>query len=90
MREKFDLSESTLRGFIKNTNKLSETFNCSSLDSVKRKRKRDVAYLELEEALTLWISNKNVQGSLPSKTMICTKAAELATQMGLDFTPKDS
>ena len=36
------------------------------------------------------ISSKNIQGSLPSKAMICSKFDELATQMGLDFIPSDS
>ena len=90
VREKYDLGESKLRGFIKNTKKLFETFNSSSLESAKRKRQRDGGYPELEDAVTLWISSSNVRGSLPSKAMICKKAAELATQMGLDFNPSES
>ena len=47
VREKYDLGESTLRGFIKNTKKLFETFNSSSLESAKRKRQWDGEYPEL-------------------------------------------
>ena len=36
------------------------------------------------------ISSKNIQGSRPSKAMICSKSDELVTQMGLNFTPSDS
>ena len=59
VREKYDLGESTLRGFIKNTKKLFETFNSSSLESAKRKRQRDGEYPELEDAVTLWISSSS-------------------------------
>ena len=41
VQQKFDLSESTLRGFIKSKNKLFESFESASVDLAKRKRKRD-------------------------------------------------
>ena len=65
-RGKVGLSESTLRGFIKNKAQLVETFK------------------------HLWISPKNVKGSLPSMEMILAKAKSLAVQMGLDFEPTES
>ena len=49
VREKFDLSESTLRGFIKNTDKLFETFNCSSFNSVKRTESKSCSILRLRK-----------------------------------------
>ena len=53
VREKYVLGESTLRGFIKNTKKLFETFNSSSSESVKRKRQQDSDHPELKDAVTL-------------------------------------
>ena len=90
VREKYGLSESTLRGFIKNKAQLIENFKSSSVESVKRKRNREGAFPGLERAVTLWISSKNVQGSLPSAEMILTTAKMLSTQMGLDFEPSES
>ena len=60
------------------------------MESVKRKRNREGTFPGLERAVTLWISSKNVKGSLPSADMILTKAKMLATQMGLDFEPSES
>ena len=65
VREKYGLSESTLRGFIKNKAQLVEKFKSCSVESVKRKRNKEGAFPELEKAVT-WISSKNIKGSLPS------------------------
>ena len=90
VREKYDLSESTLRGFIKKRTQLFEKFKCSSVESAKRKRNRDGTHPEIEKAAALWISSNNVRGCLPSKEMIVAKAGQLAIQMGIDFVPSDS
>ena len=55
VREKYGLSESTLRGFIKNKAQLIENFKSSSVESVKRKRNREGAFPGLKRAVTLWI-----------------------------------
>ena len=58
VQEKFDLTESTLRGFIRNKTQLFEKFQCSSVLSSKRKRNREGAFPELEQAVTMWVSSK--------------------------------
>ena len=59
MQQKFNLSESTLWGFIKSKDELFESFESGTVDSAKRKRKRDGTFPELEDGVTLWISKRN-------------------------------
>ena len=60
-------------------------FECSSVESAKRKRNRDVTFPGIEKAAALWISSNNIRGYLPSKEKIVAKSGQLATQMGGGF-----
>ena len=53
VRQKYGLSKSTHRGFIKNKAQLVEKFKSCSVESVKRKRERDGQWPGLEKATTL-------------------------------------
>ena len=55
VREKYGLSESFLRGFIKNKAQFLEKFQCSSVESAKRKRIRYGYFPDLEQGVKLWI-----------------------------------
>ena len=51
------------------------------------KRKLEGRHAELEDAIYLWVVEKNSQGALPSNALIRTKALDLAKLYGInDFT----
>ena len=81
----YGLSESTLRGLIKNKAQHVEKFKSCSVESVKRKRDRDGQWPGFEKGVTLWISSKNVKGSLPSMDIILAKAKIVSHSNGTGF-----
>ena len=60
VRQKYGLSKSTHRGFIKNKAQLVKKIKSCSVESVERKRNRKGSFPGLEKVPTLKISSKNV------------------------------
>ena len=84
------MAESTLRGILKSKEKVfAEAERGGAINS--KKRKREGRHSELEEALWLWIVEKNNQGALPSNALITAKALSLAKLYDIDdFTGGES
>ena len=61
---------SLFRGFLKNKDQLLQDMGRS--DSISRKRKLEGRHGELQEAVYLWVVEKNSQGALPSNALIHT------------------
>ena len=77
VREKYGLSESTLRGFIKNKAQLIEKFKISSVESVQRKRNREGAF-PLPISFPLMEGQKNV--SLLDAIHLAAESWDLVTE----------
>ena len=80
------IAKSTFQGILKVKDSL-----LNDGGDIYRKRKREGKHADLEDALSLWVKQKNDQGVLPSNALIAAKAVTLARMFQIEnFTAGDS
>ena len=87
--EKYGLSESFLRGFIKNKAQFLEKFQCSSVESAKRKRIWYGYFPDLEQGVKLWIFQLMLKDLCFKHGVFAPKTEELLNPLHDDGIPID-
>ena len=81
--EKYGVPLNTLSTWIKNANKIKQTFQ-SGDQNLARKRLKVGKYEEVSAALIKWFTSKMDQGASISGPLLMEKAQKFATDMGYD------